>query len=136
MGPPATCRALFPGFTIEPLRDGPLLASPAGAAPPGLIAALQSLFPVQAAPPGDLPGEGEGPKPQAGDLDLGLELNIDEDDAPPELVAPPPPPSPPVPTRHRGGGGWTCRLSSWSDTPRAEGLDPRRCAQPVETQPP
>ena len=55
LAPPATCRALFPGFTIQPLGDGPLLAFLAGAAPPGLLAALQAFFPVEAAPPGDLP---------------------------------------------------------------------------------
>ena len=78
--PPATSRALFPGFTLQPLGDGPLLAFTAGAAPPGLLEALQAFFPVEAAPPGDLPGEGEGPEPHAGDPDLGLELDIDEDD--------------------------------------------------------
>ena len=80
LAPPATSRALFPGFTLRPLGDGPLLAFPAGAAPPGLLAALQAFFPVEEAPLGDQPGEGDGPKPQAGDLDLGLELNADEDD--------------------------------------------------------
>ena len=63
-------------LTLQPLGDGPLLAFPAGAAPPGLLAALQAFFPVEAAPP----GEGEGPEPQAGDLDLGLEFDVDEDD--------------------------------------------------------
>ena len=38
LAPPATSRALFPGFTLPPLGDGPLLAFPAGAAPPGLLA--------------------------------------------------------------------------------------------------
>ena len=36
LAPPATCRALFRGFTIQPLGDGPRLAFPLGAAPPGL----------------------------------------------------------------------------------------------------
>ena len=57
-----------------------MLAFPAGAAPPGLLAALPAFFPLEAAPPGDLPGEGEGPEPQAGDPDLGVELDVDEDD--------------------------------------------------------
>ena len=35
---------------------------------------------MEAVPPGDLPGEGQGPEPQAGDPDLGLELHFDEDD--------------------------------------------------------
>ena len=39
LAPPTTSRALFPGFTLEPLGDSPLLAFPAGAAPPGLLAA-------------------------------------------------------------------------------------------------
>ena len=77
---PATSRALFPGFTLQPVGDGPLLAFPAGAAPAALLAALRAFFPVEAAPPGDLPGEGEGPEPQASDPDLGLELDINEDD--------------------------------------------------------
>ena len=34
LAPPATSRALFPGFTLQPLRDGPLLAFPAGAGHP------------------------------------------------------------------------------------------------------
>ena len=80
LAPPATSRALFPGFTLQPFGDGPLLALPAGAAPPGLLAALRAFFPVEEAPPGDLPGEGGGPEPQADDLDLGLELDTDEDD--------------------------------------------------------
>ena len=78
--PASTCRARFPGFTLQPLEDGPLLASQAGVAPPGLVAALQAFFPVEAAPPGDLPEEGEGPEGQAGDPKLGLELDVDEDD--------------------------------------------------------
>ena len=80
LAPPATSRALFPGFTLQPLGHGPLLAFPAGAAPPGLLAALWAFFPVEEAPPGDLPGEGDSPEPQAGDLDLGLELDADKDD--------------------------------------------------------
>ena len=70
LAPPATGRALFPGFTLQPLGDGPLLAFPAGAAPPGLLAALRAFFPVEEAPPGDQPGEGKGPEAQAVDLDL------------------------------------------------------------------
>ena len=62
---PATSRALFPGFTLQPLGDG---------------RSLQAFFPMEEAPPGDPPGEGDGPEPQAGDLDLGLELDADEDD--------------------------------------------------------
>ena len=80
LAPPATSRALFPGFTIRPLGDGPLLAFPVGAAPPGLLAALQAFFPVEAAPPGDPPEEGEGPEPQTGDPNLGLELDVDVDE--------------------------------------------------------
>ena len=80
LAPPATSRALFPGFTLQPLGDGPPLAFVAGAAPPGLLAALQAFFPVEEAPPRDLPEEGDDPKPQAVDLDLGLELDADEDD--------------------------------------------------------
>ena len=80
LAPPATSRALFPGFTLQPLGDGPQLAFAAGAAPPGLLAALRAFFPMEEAPPGDLPGEGDGPEPQAGDIDLGLELDADEDD--------------------------------------------------------
>ena len=68
------------GFTIQPLGDGPVLAFPAGAVPLGLLAALQTFFPVEAVPPGDQPGEGGGPEPQAGDLDLGLELNGEDNE--------------------------------------------------------
>ena len=77
---PATSRALFVGFTIQPLGDGPLLAFPAGAAPPGLLAALNALFPVEAAASGDRPDEGDGARPLAVDENLGLELDVDEDD--------------------------------------------------------
>ena len=77
---PTTRRALFPGYTLQPLGEGPLLAFPAGAALPGLLAALRAFFLVEEAPPRDQPGEGDGPEPQAGDLDLGLELDADEDD--------------------------------------------------------
>ena len=80
LAPLATSRALFPGFTIQPLEDGPLLAFPAGAAPPGLLAALQAFFLMEVAPLGDPPEEGEGPKPQADDADLSLQLDVDEDD--------------------------------------------------------
>ena len=52
----------------------------AGAAPRGLLAALQAFFPVEAAPSGDLPGEGKRLEPKAGDPDMGLVLNVDEDD--------------------------------------------------------
>ena len=69
---PGTVPGLYP-----PAARG---RTPAGAAPPGLLAALQAFFSVEAAPPGDPPGEGEGPEPQAGDLDLGLQLDVDEDD--------------------------------------------------------
>ena len=79
LAPPATSRALFPGFTLQPLGDGPLLAMSAGAAPPGLLVALRAFFPVEDAPPGDLPGEGDGSEPQAGDLDVRLDLDADED---------------------------------------------------------
>ena len=71
LAPPATSRALFPGFPLQLLKDGPLVAFLAGAAPPGLLAALEAFFPVEAAPPGHLPGEGEGPEPKAGNPDLG-----------------------------------------------------------------
>ena len=73
LAPPATCQVLFPGFTIQPLDGGPLLAFPAGAAPPSLLAALHALA------RGDLPGEGKGPEPQAGEPDHGVELDVDED---------------------------------------------------------
>ena len=76
---PATSRALFPGFTLRPPGDGPMLAFLAGAAPPGLLAALRTFFLVGEAHPGDLPGEGESPEPQAFDLDLGPELDGEED---------------------------------------------------------
>ena len=124
LAPPTTIRALFPGFTLQSLGDQPLLAFPAGAAPPGLLRAQQALFPVEAAPLGDPPGEGEGPEPQAGDLDLGLELDVDEDDkyltasCPPPPLPPPFSPAPRAPTRHRGGGGGR-RLSPRPGTPPA-----------------
>ena len=75
---PATSRALFPGFTLQRLGDGPLLAFPAVPAP-SLLASLRAFFPMEEAPPRDLPGEGDGPQPQASDLDLGLELDADKD---------------------------------------------------------
>ena len=77
---PVTSRALFPGCTLHLLGDGPLLAFPAGAAPPGLLAALGGFFPVEEAPPQDQPEANDDPGPWAGDLDLGPELDADEDD--------------------------------------------------------
>ena len=71
---------LLQGFTIPPLEDGPVLAFPAGAAPPGLLAALQAFFPVEATHPAEQPEEGGGPEPQAGDGDLGLKMDVDEDE--------------------------------------------------------
>ena len=55
LAPLATTRALFPGCTIHPLGEGPLLAFPAGAAPPGLLTSLGGFFPVEEAPPPDKP---------------------------------------------------------------------------------
>ena len=66
LAPPATSRSLFPGFTIQPLGDGPLLAFPAGAALPGLLAALSAFFPVEEAPQEDHPDGGDGAEPQGG----------------------------------------------------------------------
>ena len=76
LAPPATSQALFPGFTIQPLGDGPLLTFPAGAAPPGLLAALNAFFPVEEALPRDQPDEGDGAEPQADDQDLSVELDV------------------------------------------------------------
>ena len=80
LAPPATSRALFRGFTIHPLGDRPLLAFPASEAPPGLLAALQAFFPVEAASLGDRPEEGGAPEPQVDDSHLGPELYVDEED--------------------------------------------------------
>ena len=79
LAPPATSRALFRGYTLQSLREGPLLAIPAGAAPPGLLADLGALFPLEEAPPRDQPGADDGPEPWAGDLDLRPELDAEED---------------------------------------------------------
>ena len=80
LAPPTSSRALFPGSTIQPLGEGPLLAFPAGAAPPGLLEALGAFFPVEDAPPHDQPEALDGPRQEADDLDSGLELGADEDD--------------------------------------------------------
>ena len=80
LAPPTTSRALFPGSTLQPLNDGPLLVFPAGTAPPGLLAALGAFVPVEEAPPRDQPGANEDPEPWAGNLDLGLKLDANEDD--------------------------------------------------------
>ena len=80
LAPPVTSRALLPGCTLQPLGDGPLLAFLAGAAPPGLIAAVGAFSPVEEAPPRDQPGTDDGPEPWAGYLDLDLKLDADEDD--------------------------------------------------------
>ena len=80
LAPPATSRALFPGCTIQPLGEGPLLAFPAGAAPPGLLEALGAFFPVEDAPPQDQPEALDEPGQEADDLDLRQELGADEDD--------------------------------------------------------
>ena len=57
-----------------------MLAFPAGLAPPSLLVVLRAFFPVEEAPPGDPPGEGKGPEPQAVNLDMGPELHVDEND--------------------------------------------------------
>ena len=57
-----------------------MLALPVGAVPPCRLAAVRAFVPVEEAPRGDVPGEGKVSEPQAVDLDLGLELNADEDD--------------------------------------------------------
>ena len=80
LAPPATSRTLFLGYTIQPLGEGPLLAFPAGAAPPGLLAALGVFFPVEEAPPQDQPEALDEPEQWTGDLDVGPELDADEDD--------------------------------------------------------
>ena len=80
LAPPPTGRALFPGCTIKPLAEGPLLAFPASAAPRGLLAALCAFFPVEEAPPQDQTEALDEPEQWAGDLDLGLELDAAEDD--------------------------------------------------------
>ena len=61
---PATLRALFPGFTLQPLGDGPLVAFQAGAAPPGVLAVLQAFFAVEAVPPGTNQGRARVPSPK------------------------------------------------------------------------
>ena len=63
---PATSRALFPGYTLQSLGDGPQLAFPAGAAPPGVLAALGAFFPVDEAPPRDQLEANGDPEPWAG----------------------------------------------------------------------
>ena len=80
LAPHATNPAQIPGYTLQPLGDGPLLAFPAGAAPPGLLAALRAFSPMEQVPPRDQPGVDDGPEPWAGDLDLGLEQDTNEDD--------------------------------------------------------
>ena len=109
------------------LGDGPLLAFPAGTAPPGLLAALRAFVPVEEAPPGDLPGEGKGPKPQADHLDVGLELDADKDNEPPPPPAPRPPPPRGPDLAPGGGGGGSAR--GRAPLP-AQGWDLRCCAQP------
>ena len=69
LAPPARPRALFPGYTIQPLWDWLLLAFPAGTAPPGLFAAPDSFFAVVEAPQGELPDDGNGNSPRAEDHD-------------------------------------------------------------------
>ena len=71
---PATSRAVLPGCTIQPLGEGPLLAFPAGAAPPGLLEAMGPFGRVEDAPPQDQPEALDEPEQGADDLDLGLEL--------------------------------------------------------------
>ena len=77
---PTCSRALFPGCTLQPLGEGPLVAFPSGAAPPGHLTAPGAFFPMEEAPPRNRPRKGDGPEPQAGHLDLGLGLNADKDD--------------------------------------------------------
>ena len=54
--PPATCQVLFPSFFLQTLRDGRLLWLLAGAAPPGLVLALQAFFPWRRLPGGPTGG--------------------------------------------------------------------------------
>ena len=130
LAPPATSRALFPGFTLQPLGDGPLLAFPAGAAPPGLLAALQAFFPMEAVAPGGPAGGGQGSRGLGWRSRPGLGARRRRGRrVPPQLVAtPPPPPRPPRP--RPGAGGGARRLSPRRSTPPAHGWDPRCNAQP------
>ena len=56
---PATSRSLFPGFTIRPLGDGPLLVYLAAAEPQGLLNTLGAFFPTAEVPAADLLDGGE-----------------------------------------------------------------------------
>ena len=93
----ATSRSLFTGFTIQPLRDGPLRAYPAAAAPEGLLHALSAFSPVAEAPAGDPPDGGKDEDALPANQDLGLELDVDEDDEYLLKWSPPPPPPSPLP---------------------------------------
>ena len=63
LAPPTTSRALFPGYTLQPLGDGPCWRS-------WRRPALRAFFPVEEAPTRDQPGVGDGPEPQEVDPDL------------------------------------------------------------------
>ena len=125
--PPATRRALFPGFTIRPFGDGPLLVALASGAPPGLLGVLQAFFPVEEAPPGDLPGEGEGPDPRLVTPTWAWCSTSTRTTSTSSASRPPPPPPPAVPTRHQGGGGGpSAQPAAGHPPPPRPGLGPSR----------
>ena len=84
----ATSRSLFTGFTIQPLRDGPLRAYPA---PEGLLHALSAFSPVAEPPAGDPPDGGKDEDALPANQDLGLELDVDKEDEYLLKWSPPPP---------------------------------------------
>ena len=136
---PAMSRALFPCFTIQPLGDGPLLAFPAGAAPPGLLAALDAFFPMVEAPSEDLPDDGAGDDLRAKTSAWNWWSTRMTSTS---LVCHTlPPSSPPFPASLRsylgggGGGGGSRRLSPWLEAPPPRAGIPGAARGPGAPQP-
>ena len=133
LAPPAT-RALFPGFTLQPLWDGALLAFLAGTAPPGLLKALRAFFPWRRRPRGTCRGRAKVPSPGLTILTWAWSLMPTRTTSTSSASRPPPPPPPSRPPPPRGPdlapGGGGRRLSPRPGTPPAQGWDLRCCAKP------
>ena len=109
----------------------------AGAAPPGLLAALSAFFPAEGAPREDQRNSGDDTQPQSEDQDLGLELDVHEDEEFLLTRLPPfPPKVPPIPPLDRGGGGGLTSARPAAGRPLLRGGIPSAMRSARVTQPP
>ena len=75
----ATTRSLFPGYNIQPLEDGLVLAYLKAATPAVLFYALEAFTCVAEAPAAGLPKRGKHEDAETADPDLGWDIDVDKD---------------------------------------------------------